>query len=55
MKTPSKFYLAAGNNDKDLIDKFLNSEISKNCISFQDLKISETMPIIKNCDLYIRK
>ena len=41
------------NNDKDLIDKFLNSEISKNCTSFQDLKIKETMPIIKNCDLYI--
>jgi len=52
-KIPSKFYLAAGNNDKDLIDKFLNSEISKNCTSFQDLKIKETMPIIKNCDLYI--
>ena len=52
-KIPSKFYLAAGNNDKDLIDKFLNSEISKNCTSFQDLKIKETMPIIKNCDLYV--
>ena len=52
-KIPSKFYLAAGNNDKDLIDKFLNSEINKNCTSFQDLKIKETMPIIKNCDLYI--
>ena len=52
-KIPSKFYLAAGNNDKDLIDKFLNSEISKNCTSLQDLKIKETMPIIKNCDLYI--
>ena len=52
-RTPSKFYLAAGNNDKELIDKFLSSEISKNCTSFQDLKIKETMPIIKNCDLYI--
>jgi heptosyltransferase-2 len=52
-RTPSKFYLAAGNNDKDLIDKFLNSELSKNCISFKDLKISETLPIIKNCNLYI--
>ena len=52
-KTPSKFYLAAGNNDKDLIDRFLNSELSKNCISFKDLKISETLPIIKNCNLYI--
>ena len=52
-KIPSKFYLAAGDNDKNLIDKFLNSEISNNCTSFQDLKIKETMPIIKNCDLYI--
>ena len=52
-KIPSKFYLAAGNNDKDLIDQFLNSELSNNCISFQDLKISETLPIIKNCNLYI--
>ena len=50
---PSKFYLAAGNNDKDLIDQFLNSELSNNCISFKDLKINETLPIIKNCNLYI--
>jgi len=53
LKIPSKFYLAAGNNDKELIDQFLNSDLSKNCISFKDLKISETLPIIKNCDLYI--
>jgi heptosyltransferase-2 len=52
-RTPSKFYLAAGNNDKSLIDQFFNSEISSNCISFKDLKISETLPIIKNCNLYI--
>jgi heptosyltransferase II len=52
-KIPTKFYLAVGNNDKDLIDQFLNSEIGENCISFKDLKINETMPIIKNCNLYI--
>jgi heptosyltransferase-2 len=52
-RTPSKFYLAAGNNDKDLIDQFLNSELSNNCISFKDLKINETLPVIKNCNLYI--
>ena len=52
-KIPSKFYLAAGNNDKNLIDQLLNSELRKNCVSFQDLKIKETLPIIKNCDLYI--
>ena len=52
-RTPSKFYLAAGNNDKELIDQFLNSELSNNCISFKDLTINETLPIIKNCNLYI--
>ena len=52
-RKPSKFYLAAGNNDKDLIDQFFVSELSNNCISFKDLKISETLPIIKNCELYI--
>ena len=52
-KIPSKFYLAAGNNDRDLILEVLNSKIQKNCISFKDLEISETMPLIKNCDLYI--
>ena len=52
-KVPSKFYLAAGNNDQKLINEILNSKIGKNCISFKDLKISETMPLIKNCNLYI--
>ena len=52
-KNPSKFYLAAGQNDQSLIDEILNSKIGKNCISFKDLKINKTLPIIKNCDLYI--
>ena len=52
-KIPSKFYLAAGKNDNNLIDQILNSKIKDQCISFRDLKISEAMPIIKNCDLYI--
>ena len=52
-KTPSKFYLAAGNNDKSLIDQSINSEIGKNCESFQNLKIKDTLPIIKNCNLYV--
>ena len=52
-KIPSKFYIAAGKNDKELVAKILNSEIREKCISFENLKISEAMPIIKNCDLYI--
>ena len=52
-KIPSKFYLAAGHNDQYLIEEILNSKIGKNCISFKDLKISEALPIIKNCNLYV--
>ena len=52
-KIPTKFYLAAGNNDKDLINQLIKSEIGNNCVSFENLKISEAMPIIKNCHLYI--
>ena len=50
---PSKFYIAAGKNDKPLIQRMLDSKIKNKCISFMDLKISETIPIIKNCNLYI--
>jgi len=52
-KIPTKFYLAAGNNDKDLINQLIKSKIGSNCVSFENLKISEAMPIIKNCNLYI--
>ena len=48
-----KFYIAAGKNDIDLINKFKNSDIGKNCISFEKLSIKETLPIIKNCNCYI--
>jgi hypothetical protein len=36
---PCKFYLAAGKNDKPLIDKIISSPIGKNCISFENLSI----------------
>tara|TARA_B100001248_G_scaffold117442_1_gene87822 strand:+ start:26 stop:988 length:963 start_codon:yes stop_codon:yes gene_type:complete len=51
-KLPSKFYLAAGKNDQKLIDEILNSNVGPNCISLNNLKISEMMPIIANCNLY---
>ncbi len=51
--TKCKFYLAAGKNDIDLIEKFKNSYAGKNCESFEKLSIKETLPIIKNCDCYI--
>ena len=48
-----KFYLAGGNNDLNLINEFKNSDIGKNCKSFETLSISETLPLIKNCDCYV--
>ena len=52
-KTKCKFYLAGGKNDINLITEFKNSDIGKNCISFEKLSIKETLPILKNMDLYI--
>ncbi len=50
---PSKFYLAGGKNDELLIEEILNSNIGPNCISFSNFAIRDTLPIIKNCNLYI--
>ena len=50
---PCKFYLAGGKNDHKLFAKFLNSSVANNCISFENLTIQETLPIIKNCNIYI--
>ena len=52
-RVPSKFYIAAGEKDKELIGEIFNSNIKDMCTSFKDLKIREALPIIKNCDLYI--
>ena len=52
-KIKCKFYLAGGKNDINLITEFKNSNIGKNCISFEKLSIKETLPILKNMDLYI--
>ena len=51
--TPCKFYLAGGENDQELINNILGSSIGSSCMSFNNLKINETLPIIKNCNLYI--
>ena len=52
-KIPCKFYLAGGRNDEELFKKFFNSSLANNCTSFKDLSIAETLPIIKNCNIYI--
>ena len=52
-KIKCKFYLAGGENDIDLINKFKNSSVGKNSFSFEKMTIKETLQIISNCDLYI--
>jgi len=48
-----KFYIAGGKSDIKLINELKKSDVGKNCQSFEDLTIKETLPIIKNCDCYI--
>ncbi len=52
-KIKCKFYLAAGPNDIELINSFKNSDVGKNCQSFEKLSIRETLPIIKSCNLAV--
>ena len=48
-----KFFLAGGMNDKDLIKQVIDSGLGKNCISFSEMTIAETIPIIGACQYYI--
>jgi len=52
-KYKSKFFLAGGSNDEELIRKVMNSQIGKDCLSFSKMKLSETMPIIGASQYYI--
>ena len=50
-----RFFLATGNNEQELIilNKILDSTNGKNCEKLNHLQISETLPIIKNCNISI--
>ena len=50
-----KFFLAAGPNEieEKIINQILNSKHKVRCIALHKLKISETLPIIKNCDISV--
>jgi heptosyltransferase-2 len=52
-RIPCKFYLAGGKNDQELFERFLISSVAGNCISFKELSIQETLPIIQNCKIYV--
>ena len=48
-----KFFLAGGYKDESLIKKVIDSSIGTNCVSFSNMSISETIPIIAACKYYI--
>ena len=52
-KIKCKFYIAGGKNDIDLINKFKNSRVGKDSLSFEKMNIKETLQHISDCDLYI--
>ena len=52
-KIKCKFYLAGGKNDIDLINKFKNSNVGRDSLSFEKMNIKETLQYISGCDLYI--
>ena len=52
-KIKCKFYVAGGKNDIDLINKFKNSSVGRNSLSFEKMNIKETLQYISVCDLYI--
>ncbi len=48
-----KLFIAGGINDQFLIDRVMNSSIGKECVSFSNMTIEETLPIIAGCQYYI--
>ena len=55
IKNNCKFFLATGKNDEEqkILNKIYNSKFKDKCIPLDNLKISEILPIIKNCDVSI--
>ena len=49
-KHPSKFFIAAGKDDKNLVKKIMDSSIGKRCVSLCDLNIEQIIPIFASCE-----
>ncbi len=51
----SRFFLATGQNkeEQEILKEILNTEFKDKCVPLDDLSISETLPVIKNCDISI--
>jgi heptosyltransferase-2 len=50
-----RFFLATGKTkgEQEILKEILNTEFKKKCVPLGELTISETLPIIKNCDISI--
>jgi len=48
-KHPSKYFIAAGPDDENIIEKIMNSPIGKNCVPLSKKSVSEIIPIIGAC------
>ena len=50
-----KFFLATGKNDEEqkILNKILTSEFKNKCIPLDNIELTDTLPIIKNCKVSI--
>ena len=50
-----KFFLATGTNqeEQNILNEILNSEFKERCVTLNKIKIKETLPIIKNCNIAV--
>jgi len=51
----TKFFLATGKKDEEqkILNQILNSKFKDKCVSLDNLSITDTLPIIKNCNISI--
>ena len=51
----TKFFLATGKKDEEqkILNQILNSKFKDKCVPLDDLSITDTLPIIKNCNISI--
>ena len=54
-KYKCKFFLATGKNseEQEILKEILNSKFKNQCYALDNLTLTETLPIIKNCDISI--
>ena len=54
-KFKCKFFLATGKNihEQEILKEILSTKFKDNCFALDNLNLTETLPIIKNCDVSI--